>query len=114
MPGIMYIAKDELELRLQSFREAFSPQELEAFCSTSLPNMKVAIMRIQQDQERVREMMAFGRIQKFLDCMEQYEKVLGTLVDLSKAAELMAFVWGPMLFFMKVNICHHCSRRGWC
>ncbi|TQN64264.1 C2H2 finger domain transcription factor crzA, partial [Colletotrichum shisoi] len=60
------------------------------------------LQAIQFQRQEKRTMMNLGRIQMFLDGMDGLQDALEEL-EPSKAASIMAYVWGPMRFLLKVT-----------
>ncbi|KAK4202169.1 NACHT domain-containing protein [Triangularia verruculosa] len=78
---------------LQEFRRRLTPEEEHQFQGTTLDVLKIEILRIQSDQRKRKELMHMGRIQGFLEAMEQFGKVIEVFTNTN---ETLAFVWGPI------------------
>ena len=103
MPSIMYSATDELDRCLEDFKRGFEPRDLDRFDVATAETVKIALVIIQRDQERVRELINLPRMLPFIQGMEEFQGALCKVVDGSKAAELMAYVWGPIQFLVQVS-----------
>lgn len=85
---------------LAAFRERCSERSLQTFQHKSSLEVKCEIIRIQRDQERLRNMMNFRRVENFLVRMEEFSKILENIVDVEL---YLSYVWGPMQFLLQVS-----------
>ncbi|KAF9629027.1 hypothetical protein BFW01_g10230 [Lasiodiplodia theobromae] len=69
----------------------------ESFKFTTLDELKGLICDIQEEQMKSRRMTNLRRIAPFLEAMEQFDKVVQIFLN---AADLLAFVWGPVKFLL--------------
>jgi hypothetical protein len=108
---------------IANFSKRLTKQELEDFKFSSLSDVLVAVETIQVDldnvpillgqcpfansssdkveQGRRKELMNLTRIQRFLEAMDQYGKVIEVFLN---ASSTLCFVWGPMKFCLQVLI----------
>ncbi|ETS83638.1 hypothetical protein PFICI_05514 [Pestalotiopsis fici W106-1] len=103
--------KDQFVDALRAFKQRArlsSSEELE-FSMTSLDDLKLAVRKMESDQESRRCMMNLKRLDPFLKSMEEYGKLIEIFVNVN---EVVAFVWGPMKFILQVASTHaealHC------
>ncbi len=75
-------------------------KDLIDFQNVSLLDLRKEMDRIQREQEVRRELVNMGRIQRFVEGMEQIGKVLDVFVNVHN---VVAFVWGPMKFLLLVG-----------
>ena len=76
-----------------------SSPERAQFNVATLDDLKVTILTIQAEQRARKEMMHMGRIQSFLEAMEQFGKVIEVFLN---TANMLAFVWGPIKLLLLV------------
>jgi hypothetical protein len=69
------------------------------FDVATLDDLKVTILTIQAEQRARKGMMHMGRIQSFLEAMEQFGKVIEVFLN---TANMLAFVWGPIKLLLLV------------
>ncbi|KAK0747368.1 hypothetical protein B0T21DRAFT_406003 [Apiosordaria backusii] len=81
------------DLTLKEFRLRLTPEEEAQFQVTTLDVLKSTILGIQSDQRKRKKLMHMGRIQGFLEAMEQFGKVIEVFTNTN---EILAFVWGPI------------------
>jgi hypothetical protein len=86
---------------LNSFKVRLTASERAQFKVATLDDLKVTILTIQAEQRQRKKMMHMGRIQSFLEAMEQFAKVIEIFVN---TTEMLAFVWGPLKLLLLV--CH--------
>ena len=79
-------------LALEDFkkRSRLGPEELQAFETTRLHELRSAIATIQREQESKRRLRYMRRLEPFLQTMEQYGKVVEVFVNTS---DIVAFLW---------------------
>lgn len=87
---------------LASFRTRLSAEELATFKSTTYDNLLDDLVKLQQQQEKKKEMMNLSRIQAFLEGMHQLGKIVEVFLNVN---EVVCFVWGPVKFLLLV--CTH-------
>src|SRR5947207_1476427 len=86
---------------LNNFKVRLTASERTQFNVATLDDLKVTILTIQAEQRHRKKMMHMGRIQSFLEAMEQFAKVIEIFVN---TTEMLAFVWGPLKLLLLV--CH--------
>lgn len=84
--------------------DLLKPQDREFFESSSYEDVQQDINVIQSQQEITKTMMNMKRIHPFLTGMAHLEKVL-TTIRFQHTAKVMAYVWGPVRFLLKVHTC---------
>lgn len=84
---------------LNSFKTRLTASERAQFNVSTLDDLKVTILTIQAEQRQRKKMMHMGRIQSFLEAMEQFGKVIEVFVN---TADMLAFVWGPLKLLLLV------------
>jgi hypothetical protein len=85
---------------LATFKQRCSDRAFRTFERKTSLQVKYEIVRIQRDQERLRSMMGFRRIQSFVVRMEEFSKVLGDIVDVDV---YVSCIWGAMQFLLQVS-----------
>jgi hypothetical protein len=85
---------------LTSFRARLSAKELSEFQNTTYDELLQDLLRLQQKQEKTKEMMDLSRIQAFLEGMQQLGKTIEVFVNVN---EIVCFVWGPVKFLLLVR-----------
>ncbi|KAK1753778.1 hypothetical protein QBC47DRAFT_387120 [Echria macrotheca] len=89
---------------LQQFKdEHLKGPESEQFQFTNLQTLKLSMKEIQDEQAAKSRMRNMNRLRKFLEGMEQYEKLIEVFLN---ASEFVAFVWGPLKFLLQVTRNH--------
>ncbi|OQU97597.1 NACHT domain-containing protein [Cladophialophora immunda] len=84
---------------LNSFKTRLTASERAQFNVSTLDDLKVTILTIQAEQRQRKKMMHMGRIQSFLEAMEQFGKVIEVFVN---TTDMLAFVWGPLKMLLLV------------
>src|ERR1700732_4173070 len=92
-------AEDIFQKTLASFRKRLTPKEREDFQFATIGDVRTVIACIQKEQETLKAMMNMSRIQSFLEAMEQFGNVIEVFLN---ASNFVAFIWGPMKFFLQV------------
>ncbi|TVY27111.1 Vegetative incompatibility protein HET-E-1 [Lachnellula hyalina] len=95
----MASAHDAFDDVLSKFKLRLTDRESEDFKFTSLEDVRVALVAIQDEQGRKKEMMNLPRLQAFLEAMEQYGKVVEVFLNVSS---VLCFIWGPMKFCLQL------------
>ncbi|TVY78217.1 C2H2 finger domain transcription factor crzA [Lachnellula suecica] len=95
----MATAQSAFDDVLSKFKSRLSKKELDDFKFSSLDDVRVSVVAIQEEQGRRRTMMNLTRIQAFLEAMDQYGKVIEVFLN---ASSVLCFVWGPMKFCLQV------------
>ena len=88
------------EQTLAKFKSRLTKKELENFEFSSLNDVQMILLKIQEEQNRQKGMMNLARIQRFLEAMEQYGQVIEVFLN---ASSILCFVWGPMKFCLQVS-----------
>ena len=96
---------------LTSFRARLSAEELSTFQSTTFDDLLDDLLRLQQKQEKTKEMMNLSRIQAFLEGMQQLGKTIEVFVNVN---EVVCFVWGPVKFLLLVCLPTLCEGFADC
>ena len=96
----MVSTSDTFEAALADFKRRLTQKELEAFQIATLNDVRETAFRIQNDQDNLKTMMNMGRIQSFLEAMEQFGNVIEVFVN---ASSFVAFVWGPLKLLLQVG-----------
>jgi len=97
---------DELLVLADDFRtwDHLKSQDKEFFESSTYEGVQQDLNVIQSQRQTTRTMMNMKRIHSFLTGMEHLEKVLSAL-RFQHPAKVMAYVWGPVRFLLKVRAC---------
>src|SRR2546429_8293784 len=77
-------------LALEKFKADLSDKEKVDFQFTTLYDLHVAIEKIQKKQASERRLKGMNRLERFLEAMTQYDKVIQVFVNSSR---ILAFVW---------------------
>ena len=80
----------QFKLVLERFKHDLSDPERADFQFTSLNDLKVALDGIQKRQTSERRLQAMDRLNRFLEAMENYDKVIKVFLN---STEFLAFVW---------------------
>lgn len=78
---------------LENFKSDLTPDQLHNFQYSSLDDLSVAIDRIQKWQQPEHNLCNAVRLRRFLEAMNQFEKVADVFVN---ASEFVPFVWVSM------------------
>src|SRR5947209_5530945 len=79
-------------------------QDKESFELSSYEDVQHDMNIIQSQREMTKTMMNMKRLHSFLTGMAHLEKVLAT-IGFQHTAKVMAYVWGPVRFLLKVHAC---------
>lgn len=104
----METARDRMRDLLEVFKESLTPREENQFRNTTVESAKSEIHSIQHDRETLKTMMGMKRLERFITLMENLDRTLdksSLFPDAGERGEFMAFIWGPMVFLLKV--CRH-------
>ncbi|KAH7333141.1 hypothetical protein BKA65DRAFT_40515 [Rhexocercosporidium sp. MPI-PUGE-AT-0058] len=82
---------------LEDFKKGLNPKQIQNFQFVTLNDVRETALRIQSEQDQTKSLMNMTRLEGFLEAMEQFGKVIGIFVN---ASTFVAFVWGPMKFFL--------------
>ena len=93
--------KDVFQSALSDFTTRLTPKEQNDFQLTTFDDVRREIARIQTEQENSKTMRNMVRIQSFLEAMDQFGEIVEVFLNTSS---LLAFVWGPMKFILKVRM----------
>ena len=85
---------------LNKYRSRLTKEEDQNFENTTLTDVKVEILQVQEHLGKEKKNMCFPRIERFLDAMSQWGKVVSMFAE---DAIFLAFVWGPVKYLIKVN-----------
>ncbi|KAJ4353923.1 uncharacterized protein N0V89_005654 [Didymosphaeria variabile] len=88
---------DALDAAVRKFKARLTGTDLTAFRSTTYEELCREILRIQYEQEQTKSMVNLGRIQSFLEAMDQFSKTIEIFLNVS---DMVAFVWGPIKFLL--------------
>jgi len=110
---------DELLVLAENFGtwDLLKSQDKELFDSSGYEDVQQDMNVIQSQREITMTMMNMKRLHPFLTGMAHLEKVLAA-IRFQHTAKVMAYVWGPVRFFLKVRYmvssipvpyqCEHC------
>ncbi|KAI5800428.1 hypothetical protein DFH27DRAFT_82123 [Peziza echinospora] len=98
-PSVQNLPPSIFEQALSNFKKQLTTEELDYFERTKLKDVHEAIHTIQFDQKQRKRMQTIARIKPFVDCMEQYGKVIDVFLNVEK---IVAFVWGPLKFILTI------------
>jgi hypothetical protein len=95
---------DELLVLAENFGkwDLLKPQDKDFFETSSYKDVLGDINAIQSQREITKTMMNMTRIRPFLNGMAHLEKAL-TTIRFQHTAKVMAYVWGPVRFLLKVQ-----------
>lgn len=79
-------------------------QDKEFFESSNYEGVQQDLNVIQSQRQTTQTMMNMKRIHSFLTGMAHLEKVLAA-IRFQHSAKVMAYVWGPVRFLLKVQAC---------
>jgi hypothetical protein len=79
-------------------------QDKEFFESSGYEDVQRDLNVIQSQREITKTMMNMRRMRPFVDGMAHLEKVLAS-IGFQHTAKVMAYVWGPVRFLLKVLYC---------
>lgn len=75
---------------LEQFKATLSQDDKEDFRLSTLDDLKLEILAIQEKQASERKMKNSARLKSFLEAMEQYDEVVKVFLN---TADILAFVW---------------------
>jgi transcriptional/translational regulatory protein YebC/TACO1 len=75
---------------LESFKATLSQDDKDEFKLSTLDDLKLEILAIQEKQASERKMKNSARLKSFLEAMEQYDEVVKVFLN---ASEILAFIW---------------------
>ena len=96
----MLPSKDIFQTTLSEFKNRLTQRERDKFQCATFEDVCRELARIQKEQESSKTMMDMTRIQSFLEAMNQFGQIVEVFVN---SSEMLAFVWGPLKFILKVR-----------
>ncbi|KAI9644159.1 hypothetical protein NHQ30_007512 [Ciborinia camelliae] len=90
---------DAFQIGLSNFKKRLTLEEQLKFQTTTLDEVKAAMLKIQDEQSRRKSMMNLSRIKAFIEAFEQYSNVIEVFLNTSS---ILCFIWGPMKFCLQV------------
>jgi len=89
---------------LEDFKSSLTQTQLEDFPGKRIHHVKRKIMSIQQQQERLKAMMNFSRIQFYLERFAEFDSVCqSTKLAGEESGDISAFIWGPSTHILQVS-----------
>ncbi|GAW19057.1 hypothetical protein ANO14919_085410 [Xylariales sp. No.14919] len=85
---------------LGEFKQGLGRRVVEDFKATTLDELKASIGKLQTIQHRQRRLQDLTRLQRFIDAIEQYGKLVDELYGRN---DLVAFIWGPVKFLLQAT-----------
>lgn len=85
---------------LEDFKKGLNQKQIQNFQFVTLSDVRETALRIQSEQDQTKSLMNMTRLEGFLEAMEQFGKVIEIFLN---ASSFVAFVWGPMKFFLLVS-----------
>ncbi|ETS77389.1 hypothetical protein PFICI_11263 [Pestalotiopsis fici W106-1] len=82
------------------FTQDLRRRDVEDFHSTKLHHLKTTIANLQAEQHSHRRLQDLTRLQRFLEAIEQFGKVISTFY---RNNDVLAFVWGPLKFLLQAT-----------
>ncbi|KAL9086588.1 MAG: hypothetical protein Q9165_007031 [Trypethelium subeluteriae] len=86
------------QLALVDFENDLKPEEKQNFQHTKIEDVKLAIIEIQNDQERTNTMRNLNRIHPFLMAMEEFSRIIEVFLN---ASPFVCYIWGPLKFLLQ-------------
>ncbi|KIX07723.1 uncharacterized protein Z518_02377 [Rhinocladiella mackenziei CBS 650.93] len=90
--------QESLDEFLSEFKSRLTKEEEEQFRNTTLEQVKVEILHIQEKQARDKKLMGLNRIARFIEGMEEWGRVVAIFAN---SSIFVAFVWGPVKFLLQ-------------
>jgi hypothetical protein len=78
------------QLVLEKFKLQLSDKEKRQFAATTIDDLHVAIETIQRKQLSDKKLRAMSKLERFLEGMKEYDKVVSVFLNTSA---ILAFVW---------------------
>jgi hypothetical protein len=78
------------QLVLERFKLQLSDKEKRQFAATTIDDLNVAIETIQRKQLSEKKLRAMSKLERFLEGMQEYDKVVSVFLNTSA---ILAFVW---------------------
>ncbi|KAI8934776.1 hypothetical protein NX059_008463 [Plenodomus lindquistii] len=91
-------------LALANFTAKLSVEDKKRFKVTTLNDLHVAIEEIQQTQNSEQNLRAMSRLERFLEGMKEYDKVVSVFLN---TTPILAYIWGPMKLLLQVACTFH-------
>ena len=85
---------------LKKFKARLSSHERGSFQYTTLDDLRLALLQMQDRQARNFENRNLRRVQRFLEGFSQLGQVVEVFLN---SADSVGFVWGPMKFILLVS-----------
>jgi hypothetical protein len=87
---IMAAQATAFQLVLERFKLHLSDKEKKEFAATTIDDLHVAIEKIQRKQLSEKKLRAMSKLERFLEGMKEYDKVVSVFLNTSA---ILAFVW---------------------
>ncbi|KAF2848794.1 hypothetical protein T440DRAFT_490948 [Plenodomus tracheiphilus IPT5] len=85
-------------LALANFTAKLDVEDKKRFAVTTLDDLHVAIEEIQQKQNSEKNLRAMSRLERFLEGMKEYDKVVSVFLN---TTPILAYIWGPMKLMLQ-------------
>ncbi|EKJ70215.1 hypothetical protein FPSE_09589 [Fusarium pseudograminearum CS3096] len=82
-----------LERSIDQFRRELTDAQLQEISGANRTSINHEIQKIQNELGREKSLCRIGRMSRFLDAMEEVEKLVTIFLNVS---EVVAFIWGPV------------------
>ncbi|KAL4885914.1 hypothetical protein BJY04DRAFT_230145 [Aspergillus karnatakaensis] len=92
-------SKEVFHRTLTRFKKSFTPDQLEVFQKSDLGALKRELKRVQDEQERARELRNLRRLEQFIEKITQLGQVLESILDTTEPINL---IWGPVKSLLQV------------
>lgn len=87
---------------LETFKRKLSERNFQRLEGISSRDVKFEIIRIQRDQERLKAMLNFRRMEEFIVKTEELQTILTDFLH-ADAGHYISYVWGAMRFLLMVR-----------
>jgi len=75
---------------LKAFKDTLSQDDLDDFKLSTLDDLELVVLAIQEKQASERKMKNLTRLKCFLEAMEQYDEVVKVFLN---ASDILSFIW---------------------
>ncbi|KAK6829654.1 hypothetical protein PG987_010238 [Apiospora arundinis] len=92
--------QSSFEKSIGEFKEGLRPKDLREFRNTTLEDLRTRIATLQTRLHEQRRLQDLNQLQRFLEAIEQYGKVISTFYHIP---DIIAFIWGPLKLLLQTT-----------
>ena len=84
---------------MEEFKKGLEDEKIQKFESTTIGTLTRELKKIQDEQDKTKSLRNLGRVQGFIEAIEQLSKLIEGFVEPSR---VICFIWGPIQLLLQV------------